>query len=64
MSAPTQSSVQSSSSSIRRANEDSRFRAFLSAHFDAQAHVTSVIEEGRSEEVFADISACIEEVKQ
>ena len=47
---------------IRRISEDSRFRPFLSTHFDAEAYIRSVIKEGRSEEVFADLEACIAEV--
>lgn len=46
----------------RRASEDARFRAFLSSHFDAQAFVTNVIREGRSEECFAEITSNIIEV--
>jgi hypothetical protein len=46
----------------RRASEDARFRAFLSSHFDAQAYVTNVIKEGRSEECFAEMTSNIIEV--
>jgi hypothetical protein len=63
MSVPAQQS-QSQSSSIRRASEDARLRDFLSTHFDAQAHVTGVMREGRAEQEFATISACIEEVSE
>jgi hypothetical protein len=49
-------------STSRRASEDSRFRVFLSSHFDAQTYVTNIIKEGRSEEGFNEISSYIQEV--
>jgi Golgi transport complex subunit 5 len=51
-------------SSLRKVSEDSRLRPFLSAHFDAQAYIKSVIKEGRSEECFNNVSQCIDEVNE
>lgn len=51
-----------SSGSLRRASEENRYRAFLSSHFDAQAYVTNIIKEGKSEEYFTQIGSCIKEV--
>jgi Golgi transport complex subunit 5 len=50
--------------SLRKVSEDSRLRPFLSAHFDAQAYIKSVIKEGRSEECFNNVSQCIDEVNE
>ena len=49
---------------IRRISEDARFRPFMTTHFDAEGYISSVIKEGRSEEVFADLETCIAEVNE
>lgn len=51
-------------SAIRRISEDSRFRPFLTTHFDAEGYIRGVIKDGRSEEVFADLETCITEVNE
>ena len=44
---------------IRKVSEDAKLRPFLSAHFDVEAYLRSVVEKNRSEECFKDITACI-----
>lgn len=51
-------------SAIRRISEDARFRPFLTSHFDAEGYIRSVIKDGKSEEVFADLETCIAEVNE
>ena len=48
--------------SIRKINDDSKLRPFLSSHFDAQTFIKSIIKEGRSEECFNEVSESIDEV--
>eukprot|EP01038_Epipyxis_sp_PR26KG_P011157 gene11157-14969_t len=52
----------STSTSLRAINDDVQLRPFLSSVFDAQQYIKNVIKEERSEECFATISACIEDV--
>ena len=49
---------------IRRVSEDAKLRPFLSAHFDVEAYLRSVVEKNKSEECFRDITVCIEEVNE
>lgn len=54
-----------SGSIIKRVNEDTRLRPFLSTHFNAQEFIKTVItQEGRSEGVFVEISGCIDDVNE
>lgn len=47
---------------MRKMSEDPRTRPFLSSLFDAQSYIRSVVKEGRSEETFASIVSCIEDI--
>jgi len=49
---------------VRKISEDARLRPFLSAHFDVQGYLKSVVEKNRSEECFAEVNTCIEEVNE
>lgn len=51
-------------SAFRRISEDARFRPFLTTHFDAEGFIRGVIKDGKSEEVFVDLEACIAEVNE
>ncbi len=52
------------SSSIRKFSEDSRLRPFLSAHFDVQNYLKTIVEKNKSEECLTEISVLIEEVNE
>ncbi len=47
---------------LRRIGDDSRLRPFLSSHFDAESYIKNVIKDGKSEECFANIVSCIEDI--
>lgn len=49
---------------IKRIGEDSRLRPFLSNHFNPQDFIKAVIREGRSEDIFKEITTCIEDVNE
>ena len=49
---------------IRKISEDAKLRPFLSARFDVEAYLHSVVEKNQSEECFKDISICIDEVNE
>jgi hypothetical protein len=49
-------------SSLRKINDDSRLRPFLSPLFDAQSYIRTVIKEGKSEECFSNIVRCVDDV--
>ena len=53
-----------SSSTLRKISEDARSRPFLSSLFDSQTYIRNVIKEGRSEECFANIVSCIDEINE
>ncbi len=53
-----------SMSAIRRISEDSRFRPFLTSHFDSESYIKTVIKDGNSEIVFASLENCISEVNE
>ena len=44
---------------IRKVSEDAKLRPFLSAHFDVEAYLRSIVEKNQSEECFRDITVCI-----
>lgn len=50
--------------SLRKISEDPRSRPFLSSLFDSQSYIKTVIKEGRSEECFANIVSCIDEINE
>jgi hypothetical protein len=52
----------SSAGSLHRISEDSRFRPFLTTHFDAEGFTRSAIRDGRSEDVFRDLDGLVGEV--
>ena len=62
--AQSQQQQQQQQSYIRRVSEDAKLRPFLSAHFDVEAYLRSVVEKNKSEECFRDITVCIEEVNE
>jgi hypothetical protein len=47
---------------MRKISEDPRSRPFLSSLFDSQNYISTVVNEGKSEETFASIVACIEDI--
>lgn len=51
-------------SALRKISDDPKLRPFLSAHFDAQTFIKTVIKDGRSEECFCEISTSIEDVNE
>lgn len=52
----------SSGGSLHRISEDSRFRPFLTSHFDAEGFTRAAIRDGRSEDVFRDLDGLVGEV--
>jgi hypothetical protein len=52
------------SSALRRISEDKHLRSFLSVHFNADEYVSEIIRQGKSEEIFAEISKSMEDVKE
>ena len=48
--------------SLRKINEDTGLRPFLSPLFDAQSYIKSVIKEGKSEECFTNIVKCVDDI--
>ena len=51
-------------SSVRRISEDKHLRSFLSVHFNSSEYVADIIRHGKSEEIFAEISKSMEDVKE
>ena len=47
---------------MRKISEDPRSRPFLSSLFDSQSYIRTVVKDGKSEETFASIVACIEDI--
>lgn len=52
------------SSNLRRISEDKHLRQFLSAHFNSSEYVADIIRQGKSEEIFLEISKSMEDVKE